>query len=116
MEKMGNIFIFMGIFLIFLILVVIFFGIFLVVNKNLIISKVLFVFNYIGVFIFFFWIGMIFILIFLVKFNIFLLGGMYIIGNDSIGDLVKYLVLFVIILGLYNIVIFINYVEVSVNE
>ncbi len=41
---------------------------------------------------------------------------MHTIGNDSIGDLVKHLVLPVITLGLYNTAIFTNYVEASVNE
>lgn len=41
---------------------------------------------------------------------------MHTIGNDSIGDLAKHLVLPVITLGLYNTAIFTNYVEASVNE
>ncbi len=53
---------------------------------------------------------------FSVKLNIFPSGGMHTIGNDSIGDLVKHLVLPVITLGLYNTAIFTNYVEASVNE
>ena len=110
MEKMGNTFILMGTSLIFSILVAIPLGIFLAVNKNSITSKVSSVFNYIGVSIPSFWIGMILISIFSVKLNIFPSGGMHTIGNDSIGDLVKHLVLPVITLGLYN------YVEASVNE
>ncbi|HBF5039032.1 TPA: ABC transporter permease [Clostridioides difficile] len=116
MEKMGNTFILMGISLIFSILVAIPLGIFLAVNKNSITSKVSSVFNYIGVSIPSFWIGMILISIFSVKLNIFPSGGMHTIGNDSIGDLVKHLVLPVITLGLYNTAIFTNYVEASVNE
>ncbi|PBH12889.1 peptide permease [Clostridioides difficile] len=116
MEKMGNTFILMGTSLIFSILVAIPLGIFLSVNKNSITSKVSSVFNYIGVSIPSFWIGMILISIFSVKLNIFPSGGMHTIGNDSIGDLVKHLVLPVITLGLYNTAIFTNYVEASVNE
>ncbi|HCU3072800.1 TPA: ABC transporter permease [Clostridioides difficile] len=116
MEKMGNTFILMGTSLIFSILVAIPLGIFLAVNKNSITSKVSSVFNYIGVSIPSFWIGMILISIFSVKLNIFPSGGMHTIGNDSIGDLVKHLVLPVITLGLYNTAIFTNYVEASVNE
>ncbi|EMJ6202986.1 ABC transporter permease [Clostridioides difficile] len=116
MEKMGNTFILMGTSLIFSILVVIPLGIFLAVNKNSITSKISSVFNYIGVSIPSFWIGMILISIFSVKLNIFPSGGMHTIGNDSIGDLVKHLVLPVITLGLYNTAIFTNYVEASVNE
>ncbi|HBG6015906.1 TPA: ABC transporter permease [Clostridioides difficile] len=116
MEKMGNTFILMGTSLIFSILVTIPLGIFLAVNKNSITSKVSSVFNYIGVSIPSFWIGMILISIFSVKLNIFPSGGMHTIGNDSIGDLVKHLVLPVITLGLYNTAIFTNYVEASVNE
>ncbi|AXU54547.1 TPA: ABC transporter permease [Clostridioides difficile] len=116
MEKMGNTFILMGTSLIFSILVAIPLGIFLAVNKNSITSKVSSVFNYIGVSIPSFWIGMILISIFSVKLNIFPSGGMHTIGNDSIGDLVKHLVLPVITLGLYNTSIFTNYVEASVNE
>ncbi|CCL84367.1 TPA: ABC transporter permease [Clostridioides difficile] len=116
MEKMGNTFIIMGTSLIFSILVAIPLGIFLAVNKNSITSKVSSVFNYIGVSIPSFWIGMILISIFSVKLNIFPSGGMHTIGNDSIGDLVKHLVLPVITLGLYNTAIFTNYVEASVNE
>lgn len=116
MEKMGNTFILMGTSLIFSILVAIPLGILLAVNKNSITSKVSSVFNYIGVSIPSFWIGMILISIFSVKLNIFPSGGMYTIGNDSIGDLVKHLVLPVITLGLYNTAIFTNYVEASVNE
>ncbi|EGT4050841.1 ABC transporter permease [Clostridioides difficile] len=116
MEKMGNTFILMGTSLIFSILVAIPLGIFLAVNKNSITSKVSSVFNYIGVSIPSFWIGMILISIFSVKLNIFPSGGMHTIGNDSIGDLVKHLVLPVITLGLYNAAIFTNYVEASVNE
>ncbi|HBF8534827.1 TPA: ABC transporter permease [Clostridioides difficile] len=116
MEKMGNTFIFMGTSLIFSILVAIPLGIFLAVNKNSITSKISSVFNYIGVSIPSFWIGMILISIFSVKLNIFPSGGMHTIGNDSIGDLVKHLVLPVITLGLYNTAIFTNYVEASVNE
>ncbi len=41
---------------------------------------------------------------------------MHTIGNDSIEDLVKHLVLPVITLGLYNTAIFTNYVEAGVNE
>lgn len=91
-------------------------GIFLAVNKNSITSKISSIFNYIGVSIPSFWIGMILISIFSVKLNIFPSGGMHTIGNDSIGDLVKHLVLPVITLGLYNTAIFTNYVEASVNE
>lgn len=116
MEKMGNTFILMGTSLIFSILVAIPLGIFLAVNKNSITSKISSVFNYIGVSIPSFWIGMILISIFSVKLNIFPSGGMHTIGNDSIGDLVKHLVLPVITLGLYNTAIFTNYVEASVNE
>ncbi|HHQ8780356.1 TPA: ABC transporter permease [Clostridioides difficile] len=116
MEKMGNTFILMGTSLIFSILVAIPLGIFLAVNKNSITSKVSSVFNYIGVSIPSFWIGMILISNFSVKLNIFPSGGMHTIGNDSIGDLVKHLVLPVITLGLYNTAIFTNYVEASVNE
>ncbi|MFQ5010623.1 peptide permease [Clostridioides difficile] len=116
MDKMGNTFILMGTSLIFSILVAIPLGIFLAVNKNSITSKVSSVFNYIGVSIPSFWIGMILISIFSVKLNIFPSGGMHTIGNDSIGDLVKHLVLPVITLGLYNTAIFTNYVEASVNE
>ncbi|EQJ71290.1 binding--dependent transport system inner membrane component family protein [Clostridioides difficile P36] len=116
MEKMGNTFILMGTSLIFSILVAIPLGIFLAVNKNSITSKVSSVFNYIGVSIPSFWIGMILISIFSVKLNIFPSGGMHTIGNDSIGDLAKHLVLPVITLGLYNTAIFTNYVEASVNE
>lgn len=116
MEKMGNTFILMGTSLIFSILVAIPLGILLAVNKNSITSKVSSVFNYIGVSIPSFWIGMILISIFSVKLNIFPSGGMHTIGNDSIGDLVKHLVLPVITLGLYNTAIFTNYVEASVNE
>lgn len=116
MEKMGNTFILMGTSLIFSILVAIPLGIFLAVNKNSITSKVSSVFNYIGVSIPSFWIGMILISIFSVKLNIFPSGGMHTIGNDSIADLVKHLVLPVITLGLYNTAIFTNYVEASVNE
>ncbi|EGT5272233.1 ABC transporter permease [Clostridioides difficile] len=116
MGKMGNTFILMGTSLIFSILVAIPLGIFLAVNKNSITSKVSSVFNYIGVSIPSFWIGMILISIFSVKLNIFPSGGMHTIGNDSIGDLVKHLVLPVITLGLYNTAIFTNYVEASVNE
>lgn len=116
MEKMGNTFILMGTSLIFSILVAIPLGIFLAVNKNSITSKVSSVFNYIGVSIPSFWIGMILISIFSVKLKIFPSGGMHTIGNDSIGDLVKHLVLPVITLGLYNTAIFTNYVEASVNE
>ncbi|HBG1363696.1 TPA: ABC transporter permease [Clostridioides difficile] len=116
MEKMGNTFILMSTSLIFSILVAIPLGIFLAVNKNSITSKVSSVFNYIGVSIPSFWIGMILISIFSVKLNIFPSGGMHTIGNDSIGDLVKHLVLPVITLGLYNTAIFTNYVEASVNE
>ncbi|HFL3522162.1 TPA: ABC transporter permease [Clostridioides difficile] len=116
MEKMGNTFILMGTSLIFSILVAIPLGIFLAVNKNSITSKVSSVFNYIGVSIPSFWIGMILISIFSVKLNIFPSGGMHTIGNDSIGDLVKHLVLPIITLGLYNTAIFTNYVEASVNE
>ncbi|HFL2490712.1 TPA: ABC transporter permease [Clostridioides difficile] len=116
MEKMGNTFILMGTSLIFSILVAIPLGIFLAVNKNSITSKVSSIFNYIGVSIPSFWIGMILISIFSVKLNIFPSGGMHTIGNDSIGDLVKHLVLPVITLGLYNTAIFTNYVEASVNE
>ncbi|HDX7269163.1 TPA: ABC transporter permease [Clostridioides difficile] len=116
MKKMGNTFILMGTSLIFSILVAIPLGIFLAVNKNSITSKVSSVFNYIGVSIPSFWIGMILISIFSVKLNIFPSGGMHTIGNDSIGDLVKHLVLPVITLGLYNTAIFTNYVEASVNE
>ncbi|EQE84135.1 binding--dependent transport system inner membrane component family protein [Clostridioides difficile CD69] len=116
MEKMGNTFILMGTSLIFSILVAIPLGIFLAVNKNSITSKISSIFNYIGVSIPSFWIGMILISIFSVKLNIFPSGGMHTIGNDSIGDLVKHLVLPVITLGLYNTAIFTNYVEASVNE
>ncbi|MDN9841535.1 ABC transporter permease [Clostridioides difficile] len=116
MEKMGNTFILMGTSLIFSILVAIPLGILLAVNKNSITSKVSSFFNYIGVSIPSFWIGMILISIFSVKLNIFPSGGMHTIGNDSIGDLVKHLVLPVITLGLYNTAIFTNYVEASVNE
>ncbi|UUV16114.1 ABC transporter permease [Clostridioides difficile] len=116
MGKMGNTFILMGTSLIFSILVAIPLGIFLAVNKNSITSKVSSVFNYIGVSIPSFWIGMILISIFSVKLNIFPSGGIHTIGNDSIGDLVKHLVLPVITLGLYNTAIFTNYVEASVNE
>ncbi|HBE9332610.1 TPA: ABC transporter permease [Clostridioides difficile] len=116
MEKMVNTFILMGTSLIFSILVAIPLGIFLAVNKNSITSKISSIFNYIGVSIPSFWIGMILISIFSVKLNIFPSGGMHTIGNDSIGDLVKHLVLPVITLGLYNTAIFTNYVEASVNE
>ena len=116
MEKMGNTFILMGTSLIFSILVAIPLGIFLAVNKNSITSKVSSIFNYIGVSIPSFWIGMILISIFSVKLNIFPSGGMHTIGNDSIEDLVKHLVLPVITLGLYNTAIFTNYVEAGVNE
>lgn len=116
MEKMGNTFILMDTSLIFSILVAIPLGIFLAVNKNSITSKISSIFNYIGVSIPSFWIGMILISIFSVKLNIFPSGGMHTIGNDSIGDLVKHLVLPVITLGLYNTAIFTNYVEASVNE
>ncbi|HBE9442756.1 ABC transporter oligopeptide-family permease [Clostridioides difficile] len=116
LEKMGNTFILMGTSLIFSILVAIPLGIFLAVNKNSITSKISSIFNYIGVSIPSFWIGMILISIFSVKLNIFPSGGMHTIGNDSIGDLVKHLVLPVITLGLYNTAIFTNYVEASVNE
>lgn len=116
MEKMGNTFILMGTSLIFSILVAIPLGIFLAVNKNSITSKISPIFNYIGVSIPSFWIGMILISIFSVKFNVFPSGGMHTIGNDSLGDLVKHLVLPVITLGLYNTAIFTNYVEASVSE
>ncbi len=116
MEKMGNTFILMGTSLAFSILVAIPLGIFLAVNKNSITSKISSMFNYIGVSIPSFWIGMILISIFSVKFNIFPSGGMHTIGNDSLGDLVKHLVLPVITLGLYNTAIFTNYVEASVSE
>lgn len=116
MEKMGNTFILMGTSLIFSILVAIPLGIFLAVNKNSITSKISSIFNYIGVSIPSFWIGMILISIFSVKFNVFPSGGMHTIGNDSLGDLVKHLVLPVITLGLYNTAIFTNYVEASVSE
>lgn len=116
MEKMGNTFILMGTSLTFSILVAIPLGIFLAVNKNSITSKISSMFNYIGVSIPSFWIGMILISIFSVKFNIFPSGGMHTIGNDSLGDLVKHLVLPVITLGLYNTAIFTNYVEASVSE
>ncbi|VIF77969.1 ABC transporter oligopeptide-family permease [Clostridioides difficile] len=116
LEKMGNTFILIGTSLIFSILVAIPLGIFLAVNKNSITSKISSIFNYIGVSIPSFWIGMILISIFSVKLNIFPSGGMHTIGNDSIGDLVKHLVLPVITLGLYNTAIFTNYVEASVNE
>lgn len=116
MEKMGNTFILMGTSLAFSILVAIPLGIFLAVNKNSITSKISSMFNYIGVSIPSFWIGMILISIFSVKFNIFPSGGMHTIGNDSLGDLVKHLVLPVITLGLYNTAIFTNYVETSVSE
>lgn len=115
-EKMGNTFILMGTSLIFSILVAIPLGIFLAVNKNSITSKISSIFNYIGVSIPSFWIGMILISIFSVKFNVFPSGGMHTIGNDSLGDLVKHLVLPVITLGLYNTAIFTNYVEASVSE
>lgn len=116
MEKMGNTFILMGTSLAFSILVAIPLGIFLAVNKNSITSKISSMFNYIGVSIPSFWIGMILISIFSVKFNIFPSGGMHTIGNDSLGDLVKHLVLPVITLGLYNTAIFTNYVEASVSK
>ncbi|MEG1311236.1 MAG: ABC transporter permease [Romboutsia sp.] len=113
-EKFENTLVLMGTSLILSILISIPIGILFAVKKDSKITKIGKVINYIGISLPSFWIGMILIAVFSVNLGLFPTGGMQTIGNDSLLDLIKHLILPVITISLYNTSIFTNYVEESV--